>query len=196
MRKIMVVLAAALLPAGVNAQQADSEARVQTALEAAAVAGIPVSLLDSKIAEGKAKGVPMDRIAVAVEARLNALISASDALQQARLESTSTGDLAVAADAVEAGVSQTALVEISQLAPQERRTVALAVLTNLVALGQASEQAVIQVTSALERGPQALLNLQARTSAELQTMGAAGPAAGSGAVEAGARIDLSRRPGS
>jgi hypothetical protein len=196
MRTIRGALAIAvlLLPAGVNAQQGpSSEARVQAALEAAATAGIPVSLLDSKVAEGRAKGVPMERIATAVEARLVALVKARNAMQRAQLESTTAGDLSIAADAVQAGVSETALVEISQRAPQERRAVAVAVLANLVALGQASEQAVIQVTAAMNRGPEALLNLQARTSAELRARGAVGVGAGGRAVDAGVRIDLGRR---
>jgi hypothetical protein len=182
-----------LLPAEVNAQQASNEARVQAALEAAAEAGIPVSLLESKIAEGRAKGVPMDRIALAVEARLNALVRARDAMQRARLETTTDADLSIAADAVQAGVSQSALIEISRRAPQERRAVAVAVLANLVALGHASENALNQVTTAMNRGPKALLNLQARTSAELRAKGAVGVGAGGRAVDAGVRVDRGRR---
>jgi hypothetical protein len=189
----LAVLLLLLLPAGMNAQQASSEARVQAALEAAAEAGIPVALLESKIAEGRAKGVPMDRIAQAVETRLNALIRARDAMQRARLESTTAGDLAIAADAVEAGVSQSALIEIIRRAPQERRAVAVAVLANLVALGHASENALNQVTTAMSRGPKALLNLQARTSAELRAKGAVGVGAGGRAVDAGVRVDRGRR---
>lgn len=197
MRKVLgVVVTMLLLPVGVNAQQgASSEARVQAALEAAASAGLPISLLESKIAEGRAKGVAMDRIALAVEARLEALTKASAAMQRARIESTTVGDLSIAADAVQAGVSETALVEISRRAPQERRAVAVAVLANLVALGHGSEQALGQVRAALGRGPRALLNLQARTSAELQAKGAVGVGAGGRAVDAGVRVDLGRRRG-
>ena len=43
---------------------------------------IPVSLLQSKIAEGRAKGIPMDRIATAVESRLRNLEHAKIALSR------------------------------------------------------------------------------------------------------------------
>lgn len=207
MGRMMRVVAVAMLvvPASVQAQQGNQaqqgagvggEARVQAALNAAVDAGIPVSLLESKVAEGRAKGVPMERIAVAVETRLEALAKARTAMEQARLESTTAGDLSIAADAIQAGVSETALVEISRRAPQERRAVAVAVLANLVALGHGSEHALGQVRVALNRGPDALLNLQARTASELQARGAAGVEVGKGAsVDAGVRIDLGRRRG-
>ena len=83
MRSKTLCLAAALIlaPAALLAQDSTTAAgpaaapmrgstpRSRRALEA----GIPVSLLERKIAEGKAKGVPMDRIAAAVQHRLEAL---------------------------------------------------------------------------------------------------------------------------
>jgi hypothetical protein len=185
-----------LAPLGLQAQQgaASAEARIEAAMQAAVGAGVPVSLLEQKIAEGKAKGVPMARIAAAVEARQQALVQARDALQQAHLESTTTGELSVAADAVEAGVSQTALIAISETAPQERRAVAIAVLTELVNLGHASEQALIQVQAAVQRGPEALANLRAETATRLQTQGVTGAGVQVDAG-AGARVELgTRRP--
>jgi hypothetical protein len=157
-----------------------TEARVHAALETALDAGIPVSLLERKIAEGKAKGVPMDRIAAAVEARLEALTKASDALAKAGLAHPSEGDLSVAADAVQGGVSATALATISQNAPQDRRAVAIAVLTDLVALGHTPESALEQVQSALARGPEALANLHGEAGA--------GGNAGIGAGGVGAQV--------
>jgi hypothetical protein len=201
MRKTIwnVAVAALLLPLGAQAQQAtdvESGARVQAALDAAVAAGIPVSLLESKVAEGRAKGIPMERIAVAVETRLEALARARTAMERARLQSTTVGDLSIAADAVQAGVSESALIEISRRAPPERRAVAVAVLANLVALGHGSEHALGQVRTALSRGPEALINLQARTAAELQVRGAAGVEVGQGAnVDGGVRIELGRRRG-
>jgi hypothetical protein len=170
--------------------------RVQAAMDAAIDAGIPIALLESKLAEGRAKGVPMERIALAVESRLEALVRAHQAMQRARIESTTSGDLAIVADAVQAGVSDAALVEITRRAPQERRAVAIAVLANLVALGHGSEHALGQVRVALNRGPDALLNLQARTSSELQARGVVGVEVGPGnSAAAGVRIDLGRRRG-
>jgi hypothetical protein len=202
MRKVIwSAVALVVLPTAAQAQSehanhgaaVSAEARTQAAVGTALEAGIPVSLLESKIAEGRAKGVSMERIAIAVETRLEALLRARTALQRARLETTTVGDLSVAADAVQAGVSESALVEISQRAPQERRAVAVAVLANLVALGHGSEHALGQVRVALGRGPDALLNLQARTSSELQARGAVGVEAGRGA-DARVRLELGRRP--
>jgi len=125
MRCNMLSLAAvlALVPVALSAQDSTAAtgtgagARVEAALETAVEAGIPVSLLERKVAEGKAKGVPMERIAGAVEKRLDALMAARDAMTKAGLQSTTEGELSVAADAVQGGVSHTALATISQTAP-------------------------------------------------------------------------------
>ncbi len=204
MRSKTLFLAAvlALAPAALSAQDstattgAGADARVEAALETAANAGIPVSLLERKIAEGRAKGVPMERIAAAVEKRLDALVKAQDAMTKAGLESTTEGELSVAADAVQGGVSQKALATISQSAAQDRRAVAIAVLTDLVTLGHASEHALTQVQTALTRGPEALANLRAESAAQLQANGGVGggPGAGGAGVQvgagAGARVEL------
>jgi hypothetical protein len=176
--------ALALAPVALFAQDSTStaggpDARVHAALETALQAGIPVSLLERKIAEGKAKGVPMDRIAAAVEKRLDALTKAGDALAQGGIEHPSESDLSVTADAVQGGVSATALATISQTAPQDRRAVAIAVLTDLVAQGHTPESALEQVQAALARGPEALANLPGAAVA-----GQAHAAAGAGGVGA------------
>lgn len=199
MRTQTLYLAAllALAPATLLAQDsttttgagATADARVEAALETALDAGIPVALLERKIAEGKAKGVPMERIAVAVENRLEALTKARDAMVNAGLEHTTEGELAVAADAVQAGVSQTALATISQSAPQERRTVAIAVLADLVALGHVPERALTRVQAALSRGPEALANLRAESAAQVRAGGGAGAGVQVGAG-VGARVEL------
>jgi hypothetical protein len=204
MRSKTLFLAAilALAPAALSGQDstattgAGADARVEATLETAASAGIPVSLLERKVAEGKAKGVPMERIATAVEKRLDALVKARDAMTKAGLESTTEGELSVAADAVQGGVSQTALAAISQSAPQDRRAVAIAVLTDLVTLGHASDHALTQVQTALARGPEALANLRAESAAGLRANGGVGggPGAGGAGVQvgagAGARVEL------
>ena len=205
MRTTTLCLAAALIcaPAALFAQDSTASAgsagaRIDAALQSAVKAGIPVSLLERKVAEGEAKGVPMARIAVAVEHRLDVLTQAQDALLKAGLKNSTEGELSVAADAVQAGVSQSALVAISQRAPDNSRTVAIAVLTDLVALGQASDQALVRVEGALDHGAEALANLSA------QSAGAAHGDAGVGAdvagsvgatgaqvgIGAGARIEL------
>jgi hypothetical protein len=196
MRCNMLSLAAvlALAPVALSAQDSTAAtgngARVEAALETAVEAGIPVSLLERKVAEGKAKGVPMERIAGAVEKRLDALMTARDAMTKAGLQSTTEGELSVAADAVQGGVSHTALATISQTAPQDRRTVAIAVLTDLVALGHASDRALTQVQTALSRGPEALANLRAESTAQVQSNAGVGAGAGPGevGVQAGAGV--------
>jgi hypothetical protein len=204
MRNKTLFLAAALIlaPAVLSGQDstaatgAGGDARVEATLASAASSGIPVSLLERKVAEGKAKRVPMERIATAVEQRLDALVKARDAMTKAGLESTTEGELSVAADAVQAGVSQTALAAISQSAPQDRRAVAIAVLTDLVTLGHASDRALTQVQTALARGPEALANLRAESAAGLQANGGVGggPGASGAGVQvgagAGARVEL------
>jgi hypothetical protein len=199
MRRKTLFLAAALAlaPAVLAAQDstsaagASADARVHAALETALAAGIPVSLLERKIAEGKAKGVPMDRIAAAVDARLAALTKAQDALAKGGLQHPSEGDLSVAADAVQAGVSATALATISQTAPQDRRAVAIAVLTDLVALGHTPESALEQVQSALSRGPEALANLHGESAAAGQANAGAGTAGAQVGAGAGTRVEVS-----
>src|SRR6185503_18960230 len=91
-------------------QATTPQARIDAAMHAAAKAGIPSSLLSSKVSEGQAKHVPPARIASAVEARLGSLTRASTALKSAGVSTSDASDLAVSADALEAGVSQSALV--------------------------------------------------------------------------------------
>src|SRR5512138_3203020 len=166
MRRATLVLTAVLAaaPAALSAQDsmaagdAARDPRIHATLDAALSAGLPVDLLERKIAEGEAKGVPMDRIAQAVQTRLDALLQAQTAMAKGGVDHPTEGELSVAADAVQGGVSATALAAISQSAPQDRRAVAIAVLTDLVALGRAPDAALTQVQTALARGPEALAN--------------------------------------
>lgn len=187
----------ALAPAALAAQDEGPTGRVNATLDAAVDAGIPVALLERKIAEGRAKGIPMERIAAAVEARLAALTQARTALVDAGLESTTEGELSVAADALQGGVSAAALAAIAGSAPEERRAVAIAVLSELVASGQVPDQAVSRVQAALSAGPEALANLRPAGGADAGVgVGAgAGVGAGGAAVDAAgrARVDLGGR---
>jgi hypothetical protein len=140
-----------------------TQERVDAAIAHARAAGIPVTLLESKVAEGKAKGVSMDRIAAAVERREGALEKASQALR-GRTD-VSAADLSVAADAVESGVSAAVLKAIADTAPRDRRVVAIAALTELVKEGQVPEAALDRVKDALKRGGDALANLPAEAAA-------------------------------
>lgn len=182
--KIVIAAAAVVMlmapGAGVVFAQAPQE-RVDAALARAREAGIPVALLENKIAEGKAKGVSLERIATVVERREAALERASQALRGR--PDVDAADLAVAADAVESGVSDAVLRAIAETAPRDRRAVAIAALTQLVELGHVPAAALERVREALKRGPEALLNLPAQAGGASGRSGeppATRPGAGSG----------------
>jgi hypothetical protein len=156
------LIGAALLTVVVRADAAMAQTaqdRIDAASAHAREAGIPATLLESKVAEGKAKGIPMDRIAAAVERREAALEKASQALRGR--PDIGAADLAVGADAIETGVSAVVLKAIADSAPRDRRVVAIAALTELVREGNVPEAALDRVKDALKRGPDALANLPA-----------------------------------
>jgi hypothetical protein len=134
--------------------------------------GVPVQLLQSKVAEGRAKGVRVDLIAQVVERRLATLeqVKASVGDRQ----QLTPQELGLSADAVHAGVSEAVLAAISERAPGDRRAVAIAALTQLVQAGHPSEVALERVTQALQQGPEALMNLPAQA----QGRGRGGPPEG------------------
>lgn len=164
-----------------QAQAKTPRARIDAALSTAAEARIPASLLKSKVAEGEAKHVSEERIAGAVEARLRTLLRASSTLARADVEQQGAAELAVAADALEAGVTDDALVRVSRSAPAERRVVAIAVLADLVRLGNPSDAALARVTAAV-RTSAALANLNAQVSSQLQAGGLTSTLGASGMV--------------
>ena len=155
-------IGAALVTVFVRADAAmaqTAQERIDAATAHAREAGIPVTLLESKVAEGKAKGIPMDRIAAAVERREVAIEKASQALRGR--PDVGAADLSVGADAIETGVSAAVLKAIADSAPRDRRVVAIAALTELVPEGHVPEAALDRVKDALKRGPDALANLPA-----------------------------------
>ncbi len=162
---LALVAALLALPSAAGAQ--DPQQRIDAARQRAEAGGIPVALLDSKVAEGRAKGVPMDRIAVAVERRLATLGRARDAMAGApRTAPVSAADLSVGADALEAGVEPAVLGRLTVAAPGNQRAQAIAMLAELVAGGESSERALARVTAALTRGPEALRNLPGEAASE------------------------------
>lgn len=164
MRASVMIAAAAVglwIPAALAAQS--PEERIAAAHERALAAGVPASLLDSKVAEGRAKGIPMDRIAEAVERRQEALARAQEALRGQ--SQVGEADLALGADALRSGVGEEVLRALAESAPPERRAVAIAALTQLVELGHVPLAALERVQEALSRGPEALMNLPAQAAA-------------------------------
>lgn len=184
MKYRMYIAAAAMVmaPVALQAQSAQgqaqstananarAQARIEAAMEAGAKARIPATLLESKVREGRAKQVPQERIATAVEARLQALINAQQAMNRAKIQFSSDSELAVASDALQAGVSEKALVNVYHDAPSERRVVAVAVLTDLVRLGAASETALARVSAAV-RSNNGLANLHAEVASQMRRGG-------------------------
>lgn len=161
-KRIVPMLALfALLPMALHAQS--PEERIEAAKVRAQTVGIPAALLDSKVAEGEAKGVAMDRIALAVERRATDLEQAHTAMARGD-QALSEADLAAGADALGAGISAAVLGTISETVPQDRRAVAITALTELVQLEVAPEEALQRVIEALERGPEALANLPGHAS--------------------------------
>jgi hypothetical protein len=153
---VVIVALAVTGTVATYAQVQPPQDRIDTALSRARQVGIPVSLLESKIAEGKAKGVSPERIAAAIERREAVLERASQAL---RGEADAAASLAVGADAIESGVNEAVLKAVAENAPRNRRNVAIAALTQLVQQGQVPEAALERVRDALKRGPDALANL-------------------------------------
>ena len=153
-----------------QAQVQTPQARIDAALSAAAKANVPVELVKNKIAEGEAKHVPQERIASAVEARVTSLTRASETMKHAGVTAGSAGELAVTADALDAGVSENAVVRVTRETSAERRTVAIAVLADLVRLGAASDRALARVSSAVT-STAALANLRAEVASQLTAGG-------------------------
>lgn len=177
--------------ADAQARLQNPEARIAAALDAAASANVPRALIESKVAEGRAKQVPEDRIATAVEARLEALVRAFEALRRAEVHAASEADLTVAADAMEAGITQSLLVRVARGADASRRVVAIAVLADLVRLGHDPERATTRVGAAASSNA-ALANLHAEVAAQVRRGGLIPTLDGVG--RAGAGIGVGRRP--
>lgn len=188
-RIAVAVVVLALSGAAANAQVQPPQERINTALARARQVGIPVALIESKIAEGKAKGVSMERIAVAIERRGAALERASQALRGQPDAATS---LAVGADAIEAGVNEAVLRAVTEDAPRDRRNVAIAALTELVHQGHAPEAALARVRDAIKKGPDALANLPAQAAAGGR--GGGGGGNGQGRGSAGGRAGVEPGP--
>jgi hypothetical protein len=174
--RALTALMAMVLLAAPLAAQTGPEARIDAALERARAGGMPVEVLESKVAEGLAKNVAMARIAIAVENRAQAMERAHAALSRAQQDRPSVQDVAVATDAIEAGVSEAVLETIAETAGAERRTVAIAALGYLVAEGHVPEVALARVQAALAQGGDALANLPGMAGGAGQGVG--GPPAG------------------
>ena len=187
MKRIMMALALLALPSMMQAQapagSPTPEERIEAAKARASAAGIPLSLIEAKIADGRARGVSMERLASAVEKRSAALEQAHAALSRSGRPVTDQ-ELDVSADAMSLGVSEAVLLKLSEAAGADRRGVAIAALTQLVAAGRVPAEALDRVTEALARGGDALSNLPEEAA---QARERRGPPAGLGRPGAGPR---------
>jgi len=161
-----------MLPLTAFAQ--DAQEQIDHARARALEAGIPVSLLDSKVAEGRAKGVDMDRIATAVELRLTNLERAKASMSRGANDADAA-QLSVGADAIGAGVGEAILEKVAAAASRDRRAVAIAALTQLVLHGVAPDAALVRVQEAIARGPQALANLASESNTPTRSTGRSNP---------------------
>lgn len=144
------------------AADAAAEARIDVAIERATNAGIPAQMLENKVAEGRAKGIPMTRIAAAVEHRAEVLARIQTVLASrpgAEANTVGTAELIAAADAHEAGISLENISTLSTRAGNDR-AVALTVLADLVASGRAPDHALLRVQNAMQAGGNALGQLR------------------------------------
>jgi hypothetical protein len=179
-RLLTFVVLTLVLPASLVGQT--PQERIEAARNRVTQQGLPVGPLDDRINEGRAKGVPLDRIADAVERRAAALEGAGAALRSSGA-ATPTAELAAGADAIEAGIPLEALRAVVADARFEDRPVAIAVLTYLHReQGLPVETALERVRQAMARGPDALRDLPAQA------------AAGRGRQSPPARPDPLRRP--
>jgi hypothetical protein len=170
-------------------QSGSAQARIDAAMTAATRANIPTSLLESKVAEGQAKQVPLPRIATAVEARLASLQRASVLMQGAGIENRSAAELLIAGDAMQSGVRDSAVVQVYRNATPGRRVVAMAVLADLVRLGASSDVAFDRVNATLS-STSALANLQAEVASQLRLSGLTSTLDAAGGIGVGGTLRI------
>lgn len=168
MNRFMTAALVLALPSLAQAQT--PEQRIESAKARAASAGIPVTLLEARVTDGRAKGVAPDRIAAAVEKR-GLLLERTQAVLSQRGTRPTDQELDVAADAMALGVSAAVLQRLSETAGAERRGAAIAALTQLVAMDHVPAEALDRVTAALARGGNALSKLPEEAAAARQRRG-------------------------
>ena len=198
------VFVATLIPAVVAAQQPDPRLERLTAaarptvaalLDSARAAALPTEPLIQRALEGATKEAAGDVIVAAVRRLAGDLARAREALG-----STATpAELSAGAAALRAGASSTLLSELRRTR-HERLTMALAVLTDLVASGVPVDSAAVAVVALAKRASDADLVAFRRTVEHDIALGAppaaatAAAAATSLQVNAGARLQRPGRP--
>lgn len=176
-RIAMAVLIAVAMPAAAHAQGNDA-ARARAGLNASAAArfdaaiaraereDLPTESIVSKALEGIAKRVPPDRIAVAIEQRLDLLVRARAALEPRRrdtetrdpqrereVRARARAEISAVADAMQRGVDDDAVRRLSaDSRPDEPISTAVHVLADLVQRGVPSDVALEVLSAWRARG--------------------------------------------
>ena len=128
-------------------------ALVQQLATSAAARGLPVDPLIQKAIEGSAKGVPADRVAIALRALSGQLDAAAAALKRAGAAQPDTDAIAAGAFALNAGLSGgnvTALALASR--PSNNVAATLRVASTLAAMGVPAAEVVELVTQVIASG--------------------------------------------
>jgi hypothetical protein len=123
-------------------------AEVEHEVESARAAGLPTEPLLDKALEGAAKGAEGSRIVVAVRTLASGLASAREALGP----ESPAPDLLAGAEALRAGVAQTALSELRHTRPDQPLLTPLAVISDLIARGVPADTAAKVVVELASRG--------------------------------------------
>lgn len=196
MKKIFIILAAALVPLPLVAQDdamarladvlpADVSADVLQTIESARTMGLPTQAMAVLALEGVAKGRSGEEVLAAVEVLAGDMSGARDALQ-AGSRAPGEGEVEAATAAMRMGVDGEAVSALAQSQPSGRAlTVPLLVIGGLVERGLPSDEALAAVQARLSANADdaALLGDFSSTAGDLGRGVAAGQA---GAALAGA----------
>jgi hypothetical protein len=140
----------------------DVVAAVNGIAQDAAGRGLPVEPLIQKTLEGSAKGVPADRVIVAVRTLAARLDQSQTALRDAGIPAPSPAAVEGGADALNAGLDARHVRDLSRLSrPPYDPAVTLRVAATLAALGVPPQQGLRLMEHMIQsgRGPNELLDL-------------------------------------
>lgn len=133
------------------AAQANADARIDAAIARADANGLSTAGLESRVQMGAARGVAPARVAAAIEHRLDAMLSARDALH-ASGAAESRALVELGADAIESGARVTHVTQIAASFDGDTRSRAMATLGSLAARGRIGADVVGSVQSAMNAG--------------------------------------------
>lgn len=206
-RLALTLVLGTTLSAGLRAQdvQARLDGRVSPEVQQAvrgiaadaAARGLPVDPLVQKAIEGAAKGVPSDRVIVAVRALAGRLAEARDAVRAGGVPAPSGEVVEGGADALNAGISASQVSDLVRVSrPPYDPALTLQVAATLAALGVPPKQALelVQGMISAGRSPSDLLGLPGQVQAG-EANGATPAQAAAGLARAAGGTPPGRTPG-